>query len=102
MANATHISRPRLFLALAALFLSSICTMGDLVINPIVANVYEAFADAPLWLVNLGITGPALVGLPFGLLAGYLCDRVDKRIIMVAGFAIFTLSSVFGILYVNV
>ena len=102
MADATQLSRPRLFLALAALFLSSMCTMGDLVINPIVVNVYEAFDDAPLWLVNLGITGPALVGLPFGLLAGYLCDRANKRTIMIAGFAIFTLSSVFGIVYVNV
>ena len=76
--------------------------MGDLVISPIVANVYEAFADSPLWLVNLGITGPALIGLPFGLVAGYLCDHADKRVIMIVGFLIFTLSAVFGIAYDNV
>ena len=102
MADASQISKSRLFFAMAALFLSTMCTMGDLVNNPIVANVYEAFADAQLWLVNLGITGPALVGLPFGLMAGYLCDHVDKRMVMIAGFAVFTLSSVFGIVYVNV
>lgn len=102
MVDATHVPKARLVLAIAALFLSSMCTMGDLVISPIVADVYTAFADAPLWLVNLGITGPALVGLPFGLLTGYLCDRADKRFIMIAGFAVFTVSAVFGMVIENV
>lgn len=83
-------------MALAALFLSSMCTLGDLVVNPIVANLYEVFADDPEWLINFSITGPALVGLPFGILAGVLCDRMDKKWIMVIGFAIFTVSAVFG------
>lgn len=94
--NAKGISKGRLVLLLAALFLSSMCTMGDLVVNPIAANLYVAFADSPEWLINLGITGPALVGLPFGLLAGILCDRIDKKWVMVIGFAIFTVSAVFG------
>lgn len=102
MVDATHVPKARLVLAIAALFLSSMCTMGDLVISPIVADVYKAFADAPLWLVNLGITGPALVGLPFGLLTGYLCDRADKRFIMIAGFEVFTVSAVFGMVIENV
>ena len=78
------------------------CTMGDLVISPIAANVYEAFADAPTALINLGVTGPALVGLPFGLAAGIMCDRMDKKKIMLAGFLVFTIASVFGIADVNV
>lgn len=96
MTEAKQLSKGRLFLALAALFLSSMCTLGDLVINPIVANLYEIFADDPEWLINFAVTGPALVGLPFGLLAGVLCDRMDKKWIMVIGFAIFTVSAVFG------
>ena len=51
--------------------------------------------------MNLGITGPAIVGLPFGLAAGFLCDRIDKKIVMVVGFAIFTVSAVFGIVVEN-
>jgi MFS family permease len=102
MTQAWELPKWRLVLALAALFLSSMCTMGDLVISPIAANVYEAFADAPIALVNLGVTGPALVGLPFGLLTGLLCDRIDKKKAMVVGFGIFTVSSVFGIAYVDV
>lgn len=102
MTDAKGIGKGRLFLALAALFLSSMCTLGDLVINPIVANLYEVFAGSPEWLINLGITGPALVGLPFGLLAGVLCDRVDKKWVMVVGFAIFTVSAVFGAAIENI
>jgi MFS family permease len=75
--------------------------MGDLVITPIVSSIYEAFGDQSEFLVNLGITGPAIVGLPFGLAAGFLCDRIDKKLVMVAGFAIFTFSSVFGIAFEN-
>lgn len=96
MTEASKMGKVRLVLAIAALFLSSMCTMGDLVISPVVANLYEVYADEPMWLINLGITGPAIVGLPFGLITGWLCDRVDKKWIMVVGFAIFTLSSVFG------
>lgn len=102
MTQASDLSKWRLVLALAALFLSSMCTMGDLVISPVAADIYAAFADAPTTLVNLGVTGPALVGLPFGLVTGILCDRTDKKKIMLAGFAVFTLSSVLGIARVDV
>lgn len=102
MTEATQMGEGRVALALAALFLSSMCTMGDLVISPVVANLYEVYAFEPMWLINLGITGPALVGLPFGLLTGYLCDRMDKKWIMVTGFAVFTVSSVFGIASQNI
>lgn len=102
MTQASELPRWRLALALAALFLSSMCTMGDLVISPIAADIYTAFATAPVALVNLGVTGPALVGLPFGLACGVLCDRFDKKLIMLVGFGIFTVSSVFGIAYVDV
>ena len=101
MTVATDLPKWRLVLALAALFLSSMCTMGDLVISPIVSNIYEAFGEQSEFLVNLGITGPAIVGLPFGLAAGVLCDRIDKKVVMVAGFVVFTLSSVFGIAFEN-
>ena len=102
MTHAADVPKWRMVLALAALFLSSMCTMGDLVISPIAADIYEVFADAPTALINLGVTGPALVGLPFGLATGVLCDRMDKKKIMVIGFLIFTVSSVFGIAQVNV
>ena len=102
MTESSDLPKWRLALSLAALFLSSMCTMGDLVVSPVAADVYQAFADSPEWLVNLGVTGPALFGLPFGLATGVLCDKLDKKKIMVIGFAVFTLSAVFGAACENV
>ena len=102
MARDARMSSWRMLIAMAALFVSSMCTMGDLVITSIAADLYVAFADAPEALINFGITGPALVGLPFSLLAGWLCDRFDKKWIMVAGFAIFTFSAIFGAAIENI
>lgn len=54
MVAANEMPKGRLIVALAALFLSSMCTMGDLVISPIAANLYEVFAGEPEWLINFG------------------------------------------------
>lgn len=87
-------SKTHTVLMMVALILSSMCTMGDFVITPVAANLYEAFSDAPEALVSFAITGPALVAIPAGLIAGWLADRVDKRSFMILGFAIFTVSAV--------
>ena len=102
MTSSRDLPKWQLILALTALFLSSMCTMGDLVVSPVAASIYNSFDDSPEWLVNLGVTGPALFGLPFGLVTGFLCDRVDKKKIMVTGFTIFAISAVFGAMYDNV
>lgn len=102
MSAMKQIPKWRMVIGIAALFISSMCTLGDMVITPIAANLYEVFADAPEALLNFGITGPALVGLPFGLLAGWLCDRFDKKWVMVVGFAIFTFSAIFGAAIENI
>lgn len=96
MTSPQELSKGRLFLALAAIFLSSMCTLGDLVITPIAGNLYTAFGDAPEAIINFAITGPALVGLPFCFISGWLCDRFDKKWVLTIGFAIFTFSAVFG------
>ena len=102
MTEQSDLPKWRLALSLAALFLSSMCTMGDLVVSPVASDIYRSFADSPEWLVNLGVTGPALFGLPFGLLTGVLCDKLDKKKIMVAGFTIFTFSAIFGAAFDNI
>lgn len=102
MNTAAETPKWRLAIGIFALCVSSMCTLGDMVITPIAANLYEVFADAPEALINFGVTGPALVGLPFGLIAGWLCDRFDKKWIMVIGFAIFTFSAIFGAAITNI
>lgn len=91
-----NMSTGRKWLAFIALALSSMCTLGDMVINPIAAVLFEVFAGQPEVLINFSLTGPALVGLPFGVLAGVMCDRFDKKTVMIAGFAIFVVSACFG------
>ena len=89
-------------IALIGLFLSAICTMADFVITPIVSNIFETFSESPAALVSFGITGPALVGTPFLILSGWLCDRFDKKKVMIYGFAVFTFAAVFGAVFENV
>lgn len=102
MVTAQEMSKGRMILMLAAIFLSSMCTMGDMVVTPIAANLYEVFAGSPEWLINLGITGPALVGLPFCIAAGWLADHFDKKLLLVGGFAIFTVSAICGAMVENI
>ena len=40
MTESADLPKWRLILSLAALFLSSMCTMGDLVVSPIAADVF--------------------------------------------------------------
>lgn len=102
METIREMSKGRMVLMLAAIFLSSMCTMGDMVVTPIAANLYGVFAGEPEWLINLGITGPALVGLPFCVAAGWFSDHFDKKYLLVGGFALFTVSAIYGAMVENV
>lgn len=94
-----NLSKSRLALMLAALFLSTCCTMGDMAVVPIFANLFEVFPNVAL--VNFMISGPGLVGLVFCLLGGRLADKMDKKTLLVVGFAIFTASGLLGAAVVN-
>ena len=98
--NAKKMSKARLALALAALFLSTSCTMGDMAVVPIFANLFEVFPQTAI--VNGIISWPSIVGLFFCLIGGYLTDKMDKKWLMVIGFALYTLTSVFGCAIENV
>lgn len=94
-----NLSKARLTLALAALFLSTCCTMGDLAIVPIFSTFYEIFDN--VFVINMITTGPGIIGVFFCLLGGRLTDIMDKKILMLIGFALHVVSSVFGCLIVN-
>ena len=98
--NTRKLSKARMILILLALFLSTSCTMGDMVIVPIAGNLYDVFPQ--VGLVNAIISAPALIGVPFCLLGGYLSDKMNKKILMVIGFALYTVTSVFGCAFENV
>lgn len=98
--NAKTMSKSRLMLALLALFLSTSCTMGDMAVVPIFSKFFEIFPQ--VGLVNAIISAPAIVGLFFALLGGYLNDKMDKKWLMVIGFGIYTVTSIFGGMFENV
>ena len=94
----SQISGARRTLMMVALCPSTMCTMGDFVIVPITAKFYELFDEM---VANLIATGPALIGIVFCYIGGRLADKVNKKIQMVVGFAIFTFSGILGGLFVN-
>ena len=98
--NTKKLSGARLVLAMAALFLTTSCTMGDMAGVPIFGVFYEIFPQTSL--VNAIISAPSIVGLFFCLLGGYLTDKVDKKWLMVGGFGLYTVTSVFGAAIENV
>ncbi len=83
-------------LAIVALFLSSFSTLADNLMAAVANSVYIAFADAPEALINFTLTGPSLIGIPACLVAGILCDRFDKKAILVFGFAVFVVGANFA------
>lgn len=98
--NYKEMSKSRMLLVLLSLFLSTSCTMGDMVIVPIASNLYEIFPQVAL--VNAIISAPALVGVPFCILGGQLADKMNKKTLMVYGFALYTFTSIFGCVFENV
>ncbi len=94
-----RLPKGRLVLALAALFLSTCCTMGDMALVPIFSTFYEIFDNVAV--INMIATGPGIIGLFFCLLGGRLTDIMDKKLLMTLGFALHVVSSVFGGVFVN-
>lgn len=96
MTELTSMPKWRVGLMLTAIFLSTFTSMTDQVITPIINIIYEVYSGAPLAAVDFTITGAVLVSLPFILLAGWLCDRFNKKIVIVVSFAIFSFSTILG------
>lgn len=94
--------RAKRILVLLVLCLTTMCTMSDFVITPIVSDLFEVFGESSVNLIDFGITGPALVGAPFLIMSGWLCDHYDRRLIMIAGFALFTVAATAGAVVENI
>ncbi len=98
--NGKTYTKLRVLFILAALFLSSMCTIGDMAVVPIFGNLYSVFPQVNL--VNAIVSMPSLVGIPFCFIGGILCDKSNKKYVMTVGFALFTISAVFGCAVENV
>lgn len=94
--RSSSLSKGRLLICLIAVYLTGMCITGDVAIQPITYLLYDIFPDDPSFVISLGITGMAFISAPTGFIAGYLCDRVDKKIVLLVGFALFTVCGIFG------
>lgn len=88
-------SKPRRILCLIALMLTNLAVMADLVIIPVISELYQAYGDH-MNAVNYIVSGPALIIVVTSLIAGWLCRRINKKILIIAGGAFFAVGSIFG------
>jgi MFS family permease len=89
-------SRLKYVLIMATLGLTTMATMNDMVIIPIVDNLFREFSDVNIGVLNYILSGPALISALFSLLSGKLMEYISKKTLMIAGFGIFTVGAVLG------
>ena len=87
-------------LCLIALMLTNLAVMNDLVIIPIISSFYQNFGDH-MGLVNYIVSGPALIIVFTSLLASWLCRKLDKKVVLIAGALFFTVGAIFGAIVEN-
>lgn len=98
---APQMSRKNLVLFLIALFLTNVSVMADMVVVPCIADLYELFSNSTN-LVNFVISGPALFIIVASLICGHLMKHFSKKSLLIVGFSLFALASIFGAVIENV
>ena len=98
---ATKMSKPKFILFCAALILTHVISMHDMVIYPIVNNLYEMFYENMAG-VNFIISGPAIFMFAASLLAPYLMKFIDKKSLLIICCVIFAVFSIGGSAVVSV
>ncbi len=95
-----EMSKNKRLLCLIALMLTNLAVMHDLVVIPIISNLYGEFADH-MGAVNYIVSGPALIVVFTSLLASYLCKKLDKKTVLLIGAIFFAVGAIFGVVVVN-
>ena len=88
-------------LCLIALMLTNLAVMADLVIIPVISDLYTAYGDQ-MNAVNYVVSGPALIIVVTSLLATVLCRKLDKKIVIILGGLFFTVGSICGAFVDNI
>ncbi|MPW26804.1 MFS transporter [Alkalibaculum sp. M08DMB] len=91
-----EMSKGRMILFLAALFLTNVGVMADMVIVPAIGSFFEVFG-AQVNLVNFIISGPVLISVISALACGKLVQYFSKKTLLTFGFALFTVGAIFGV-----
>jgi len=80
----------------AILSVSLLTIMASAAVSPALAQIRAAFPGASATTIKLILTLPSLLILPVSLLSGWLCARLRKRMILLAGLAIYAVCGVGG------
>jgi len=91
-----EMSNTKRILCLISVLLTSIAVMADLVLIPVIANLYGAFPDQ-VAVVNYIVSGPMLIIVGSSLLATLLLRKINKKAIVLAGGIIFSVGAVLGV-----
>lgn len=95
-----EMSKTKRTLCLVALMLTNLAVMNDLVVIPVISNLYGEFPEH-MGLVNYIVSGPALIIVLASLFASFLCKKLDKKIVLITGALFFAVGALLGILIIN-
>ncbi len=95
-----EMSKTKRTLCLVALMLTNLAVMNDLVVIPVISDLYGEFAGH-MGLVNYIVSGPALIIVLTSLLASFLCKKLDKKVVLIIGGVFFTVGSILGALVID-
>lgn len=79
----------------AAILLTNIAVMGELVLAPIIYQLYENFSYS-LAGVNFIVSGPTLIMVVTSLLTPVLCKKMPKKAVLLTGGILFSVGAIFG------
>jgi predicted MFS family arabinose efflux permease len=89
-------NRTRNFWIMLTLGLSTIAVMNEMVIIPVVGNLFHDFAGTSIAALNYILSGPRVLSALFSLLCAKLMYVIGKKNLMVIGFVVFAVSSILG------
>lgn len=94
------LSRAQRVLALIAILFSSVVVMADLVMIPVIGQIYGYYPDN-MNAVNYIVSGPALILTVASLITPLLTKKIDKKIVFIIGAAFFAVGALFGVVVDN-
>ena len=96
-----EMTKTKRVLCLIALMLTNLAVMADLVIIPVISDLYTAYGNQ-MNAVNYIVSGPALIIVVTSLLATVLCRKLDKKVVIILGGLFFAVGSVCGVMVDNI
>lgn len=96
-----ELSKTKRILALFAILFSNVCVMADLVIIPVIGQIYGYYPDN-MSAVNYIVSGPMIVMVIASLVTPLLFKYIDKKLVFIIGSVAFVIGAVLGAVNDNV